>query len=203
MITVDARGLKCPAPLIQTKKALKEAGTDEEIKIIIDNNESKENVLRFLADNGVEALLSEDKGLFEIWIRKLSGEPEMLHPEDYCQEDTGLCGSDYVMVFAKNYVGEGSVALGEILMEGFLEAILYQEERPSKIVFYNSGVFLVLDDSPHLPTFRGMEDMGIELLVCGTCLKFHNKLEALGVGKVSNAYEIFTSIRKARRSIQL
>jgi len=203
MITVDARGLKCPAPLIQTRKALKEAGTEEEIKIIIDNKESKENVLRFLADNGVEALATEDKGLFEIWIRKLPGEPEMRNPEDYCKGDKGSCGSEYVMVFAKNYVGEGSLALGEVLMEGFLEAILYQEERPSKIVFYNSGIYLVLEDSPHLPTFRGMEEMGIELLVCGTCLKFYNKSEALGVGKVSNAYEIFTSIRKAGRSIQL
>ncbi len=46
MIEVDARGLSCPEPVIQTKKAIREQAG--EIKVIVDNNVAKENVKRAL-----------------------------------------------------------------------------------------------------------------------------------------------------------
>ena len=48
MKTLDATGLKCPMPLIETKKALKEINKDEALRIIIDNETSVKNVEHFL-----------------------------------------------------------------------------------------------------------------------------------------------------------
>jgi len=200
---MDVQGLKCPMPLIQTKKALKEIGKDEALKIIIDNKESKTNVMRFLKDNGGEAVLKEQDGIFEIIANKSEDDIELTDAEAYCVTSSEEVKNDYVMVFGKNYIGEGSEELGKVLMGGFLEALLYQDDRPTKIAFFNSGVLLVLKDSQYLDTFKGLAEMGIELLVCGTCLKYYDKIDELGVGMVSNAYDILTSITKAAKSVNL
>lgn len=44
---VDARGLSCPTPLIMTLQALKKA---DSFDVIVDNEVSKENILRTLAE---------------------------------------------------------------------------------------------------------------------------------------------------------
>jgi hypothetical protein len=33
-------------------------------------------------------------------------------------------------------------------------------------------------------------DRGVEILACGTCLEFYKLTEALGVGRITNMYEI-------------
>lgn len=44
-MTVDARGLACPEPVILTKKALKDKPAS--LTVIVDNIAAKENVTRF------------------------------------------------------------------------------------------------------------------------------------------------------------
>jgi tRNA 2-thiouridine synthesizing protein A len=46
---VDARGLSCPQPVIAAKKA---ADDGKPFNILVDNEVSKENVLRLAAHNG-------------------------------------------------------------------------------------------------------------------------------------------------------
>lgn len=43
--TIDARGLSCPQPVLMTLDAIK-SGTEKEIHIIVDNEASRENVVR-------------------------------------------------------------------------------------------------------------------------------------------------------------
>ena len=43
-IIVDARGLSCPEPVVRTKKALLENAA---FTVLVDNETSKENVIRF------------------------------------------------------------------------------------------------------------------------------------------------------------
>ena len=52
-ITVDARGVLCPKPLIMTKKQLSKTAKDTSFLVLIDNETSKENVERFLSDNQI------------------------------------------------------------------------------------------------------------------------------------------------------
>ena len=48
MKKLDARGLACPGPVLETKKAL-EAGC-KSIEVVVDNPASAENVTRFLSN---------------------------------------------------------------------------------------------------------------------------------------------------------
>lgn len=57
MIEVDARGLSCPEPIIQTKKAIREQS--REIKVIVDNNVAKENVKRALESENYKVNIQE------------------------------------------------------------------------------------------------------------------------------------------------
>ena len=50
-ITVDARGLSCPQPVLLTLNAIKSGGSDE-ISIVVDNEAAKENVCRAAANRG-------------------------------------------------------------------------------------------------------------------------------------------------------
>ncbi len=44
-VTVDARGLSCPQPVLMTLDEIK-SGNDNEIMVVVDNEASKENVIR-------------------------------------------------------------------------------------------------------------------------------------------------------------
>lgn len=50
---IDARGLSCPQPVLLTTRALEEGDTD--LEILVDNEVSRENVLRLAARRGLKA----------------------------------------------------------------------------------------------------------------------------------------------------
>jgi len=50
-ITVDARGLSCPQPVIMTMAKIKEMGTGE-FTVLVDTDTSKENVSRAASSKG-------------------------------------------------------------------------------------------------------------------------------------------------------
>lgn len=62
-ITLDARGLSCPQPVILTLDEIKK-GANEEIIVLVDTDTSKENVTRAAVSQGcrVEEVPSEEEG---------------------------------------------------------------------------------------------------------------------------------------------
>ena len=62
-ITVDARGLSCPQPVILTLDEIKK-GPKDEILVYVDTDTSKENVTRAAASQGCEVkeISSEEDG---------------------------------------------------------------------------------------------------------------------------------------------
>ncbi len=62
-VTIDARGLSCPQPVLATLKEIK-SGSDPEIVILVDTDTSKENVSRAVESQGctVKAVQSEEEG---------------------------------------------------------------------------------------------------------------------------------------------
>jgi selenium metabolism protein YedF len=106
-----------------------------------------------------------------------------------------------VVVFASDRMGEGDPELGAILIRAFGQTLV-QMEVPKKLLFYNRGVFLALNDSPILAELKGLEDMGVKLLVCGTCLDFYKVKDRLAAGKVSNMFSILEAQMQAGRIIK-
>ena len=57
-IRIDARGLSCPQPVVLTNKAI-EAGA-ENLEVLVDNEVSKENVLRLAKRHGMQTSVREE-----------------------------------------------------------------------------------------------------------------------------------------------
>ncbi len=200
MKTLDVKGLACPMPLIKTKKALQELEKDETLKVIIDNDTSVSNVLHFLYDNDIPVTQKKEGGITELTVNKTDADIDDVEVENYCEIDLPVT-NDFVLVFAKNKVGEGSDELGKMLVGGFLNTFKEMDRLPKKVIFLNSGVFLVLNDSPVLPVLKEYENRGIELLACGACLDFYERTKDIAVGRVSNAYDILNATLDAGKVV--
>jgi len=202
MNTVDARGLKCPMPLIETKKAITKADQETAIKVLIDNETSFKNVSHFLTDNKIEFSASQKGDEYEILINKQDSDLEQVDATAYC-EPTSFADNSYVVMFAKDRIGEGSQELGNVLVGGFLTTIKERDMLPDKILFMNSGINLVLNDSPAMPLLKELETKGVDILSCGTCLDYYEKMDELAVGRVSNMYEILESMLAVQKVINI
>ena len=196
MKTVDAKGKLCPMPLIMTKKAIDEIKENESLKILIDNDTSVKNVTRFLEEHGMKVNTEKNGNVYELIVNKTGNIPEATKAEDYCSiEDTKF--SNYVVAIQRNRLGDGAEELGTILIKGFINTLPEVTLKPKTIVILNSGKFLALKDSPVIDSLKKLEDIGVEILACGTCLDFYKKKEELGVGKISNMYDILERLCQA------
>lgn len=68
MKNIDCRGLSCPEPVINTKRALKES--PEGVVVLVDNRVPLENITRFADAVGYNASSTEKDGEWTITIRK-------------------------------------------------------------------------------------------------------------------------------------
>ncbi|MCD4732350.1 MAG: sulfurtransferase-like selenium metabolism protein YedF [Bacteroidales bacterium] len=202
MKILDVKGMKCPMPLIETKKALKEIEKNEALKVIIDNETSVKNVEHFLTDNGMDISKTEKNGIYEIVVNKQEGDLEDVQAEAYCSPSEKTDNS-YVVMFAKDRLGEGSEELGNVLVGGFLNTLNEREVLPDKIIFINAGINLVLNDSPALPLLKDLADKKVDMVSCGTCLDYFGKMDELAVGRVSNMYEILESMLAVQKVINI
>ncbi len=200
MKTIDAQGKLCPVPLIMTKKALATLEEDETLKIILDNETSMHNVVHFLKEYKMQVQSEQKDGIFTLIVSKTGEIPQEAEVDKYCsipEKDI----ADYVFMIKRNRMGDGAEELGEILIKACINTLPELEKKPKKIIFLNSGVFLSLQDSPVLDALKKMEALGTEILVCGTCLDYYNKKEVLGVGRVSNMYDILNSMANAAKVV--
>lgn len=202
MKVIDVRGKKCPMPLVETKKALKESEMNQVIKVVIDSETSVKNVTRYLKDNNIQVSQQQSGSTYELLFRKEGSSPVIEEAESYCTTSEQAPES-FIIVFGKDRLGEGSDELGNMLVGGMLTTLAETDRTPDKIIFINSGINLVLDDSPVLPLLKKLEDRGCELLSCGTCLDYFDKMDKLGVGRVSNMLEILDAMTSYSKVINI
>ena len=198
-LCVDARGEVCPKPLLITKKALKDSPEGQPLRILIDNETSKDNVMRFLQENGYSPECIESDGIYSLVL--FAASHPLTHPDAAAYCTTTASQNPHTIVIKNKQMGDGDATLGEILLKAFINTIKEITPLPGSIVFYNSGIFMALDDSPVLPALRELEKLGVKILVCGTCAEYFKKKEQIHIGTISNMYTILETITAAGKSI--
>jgi hypothetical protein len=105
-----------------------------------------------------------------------------------------------VVVLRSAQMGEGDSQLGLRILGAFLRksAALPGLEA---LVLYNAGVKLLAPGSPLLADLRQVEEAGVDLLACGTCVA-HYGLEAT-VGTVTDMDTILRELAAAEKVITL
>lgn len=192
---VQARGLPCPQPVLLTKKAMQEA---DDILTIVDGPDQAENVARMARQAG--------------WQVEVDGKEEAVYvritrPQQLSQEQRGEsrpAAGPLVLVVPGETMGRGEATeLGQVLIRSFFHTLLEIERRPDVIVFYNTGVRLVVEGSPILEDLRALSEQGVQILACGTCLGYFDLKDRVAVGTVSNMYTIAETLLGAGRVVMV
>jgi selenium metabolism protein YedF len=109
----------------------------------------------------------------------------------------------FVMFVAGDGLGRGDEDLGSLLMDRFLHEVGGASTMPERVIFMNSGVKLVADDSPVLDQLRHLEKTGIEIVACGTCLERYGLIDRVAVGEKTDMRTIAATLTQADKILSL
>jgi selenium metabolism protein YedF len=197
---LDAKGLPCPQPVVLAKKALEEGGF-EVLEIQVDDESSLENVTRFAIHGGhtVEAVETAG-GVSTIRIR-VAGAPARAQAGTAAaaeapahsaipRAEARRGGGTATVFISSATIGSGDDELGGLLMKGFILTLLETAPLPERIILMNGGVMLAVEGSASLDKLAALAERGVEILSCGSCLDFYKIKDRLGVGRITNMFEI-------------
>lgn len=191
---LDARDLPCPKPLLRTKEALDDQNFDV-LEILVNNTAARENVCRFLTKSGLtEVRWDEADGMRDTWritaARTDAAAPAVSVRPEPAPESRPEAASGKTVFIGADRIGRGDDELGKLLMKGFLYTLTQLDTPPACLIFMNGGVLLTLEGSESLNDLKVLEERGIRVLVCGTCLDYLKVKDRCRIGTVSNMYEI-------------
>jgi selenium metabolism protein YedF len=98
------------------------------------------------------------------------------------------------IILRSDRMGEGDDALGAMLMPKFLTHLNSADSKPDNIVLYNSGVKLLVEDTPSGAALDALFNSGVDLIACGTCVTHFNIADKIATGRVSGMQEIVAII---------
>ena len=199
MKEIDARGLACPAPVLQTKAALQEEKPTG-VRIVVDNAASQQNVQRFLESQGFQTKLEQNGADYlVIGTCDTALQPQVQPPAEKPSDDL----KKIMVMCATDRIGFGDDDLGLALMVNFLRTLKEMGDELWRLVFVNNGVKLTIDGSEVLEDLRQYETDGLKIMVCGTCLNHFNLLERKQVGETTNMLDIVTAMQLADKVINI
>ncbi len=205
---VDARGLACPLPVVNAKKAAEELHMGDVLTILVDNEIAVQNLQKFAKQKGYTAT-GEKKAEkeYEVTIQVVSAEGTVQTAEVEEQEEEVSCTvnvrkNGMVIVFSANVMGTGEEKLGTSLIKAFVFAVTKQDVLPETVLCYNTGAYLTCEGADTLEDLKILEAEGVNILTCGTCLDFYGIKDKLAVGSVTNMYEIVEKMEQAKTIIR-
>jgi len=198
MKDIDARGLACPAPVLQTKAILQEENPAG-VRVVVDNAASQQNVQRFLESQGFQTALEQDGTDYIVIGSCESARSAQPQPDPAPSSDA----KKIMVMCASDRMGYGDDALGLKLMINFVRTLKEMGGELWRLVFVNNGVKLTIEGSEVLEDLKAYEAAGLQILVCGTCLDHFNLLEKKQVGETTNMLDIVTAMQLSDRVINL
>lgn len=195
---IDARGLACPAPVLQTKEAVDRESPDT-IKVTVDNEAAKQNVTRFLESQNYEVSVEQMGPDFHVSGNREGDAKRSMSPADKIDPEK----NKIMVMVATDSIGHGDDELGSKLMMAFLKTLKEMGDDLWRLVFLNSGVKMTAKDSEKLTALKELEESGIVILVCGTCLDHFNLLDKKQVGETTNMLDIVTAMQIADKVINI
>jgi len=98
------------------------------------------------------------------------------------------------ILIQSDVLGRGNDELGQLLMANFLRLLGESKEKPSALIFWNTGVRLVSEGSWALEHLKALENQGVDILACRTCLEYFELTDKVKVGKPTNMLKTIESM---------
>ena len=199
---IDCKGMACPLPVVNAKKASEELRSGDVLTVLVDNEIAVQNLSRFAEHKGfsVSAEKKAEKEYAVIMAVSGTAPKEAKEEEITCVTDSRRKGM--LVVLSSNQMGTGDPKLGTSLMKAFVFALTKQDQLPDTILCYNTGAYLTCEGADTLEDLKLLESEGVTILTCGTCLDFYGLKEKLAVGTVTNMYDIVERMKNAVQIIK-
>jgi selenium metabolism protein YedF len=98
------------------------------------------------------------------------------------------------ILIQSDVLGRGNDELGQLLMANFLRLLGESKEKPSTLIFWNTGVRLVVESSWALGHLKVLEGQGVEILACRTCLDYFELTDRQKVGKPTSMDKVIQAM---------
>ena len=199
---IDCKGMACPLPVVNAKKASEELKAGDVLTVLVDNEIAVQNLTRFGEHKGysVSAEKKAEKEYAVIMTVSGAAAEETQEEEITCVLDSRRKGM--LVVLSANVMGTGEAKLGTSLMKAFVFALTKQDQLPDTILCYNTGAYLTCEGADTLEDLKLLESEGVTILTCGTCLDFYGLKEKLAVGGITNMYDIVERMENAAQIIK-
>ncbi|MCC3867798.1 sulfurtransferase-like selenium metabolism protein YedF [Terrisporobacter mayombei] len=200
IVKVNAIGDNCPIPVVKAKKAIDALTESAVVEVSVDNEIAVQNVTKMVSQKSLESTFEKvSENHFVIKVQCGEVVENKTTEEVVCTVEKE---EKMVVVLSSDKMGEGDEELGKVLIKGFVYAITQLDKYPKAVLLYNSGVKLSSEGSDSLEDLKALEENGVEILSCGTCLNFYNLQDKLQVGKVTNMYSIVEELAGATNIIR-
>lgn len=108
-----------------------------------------------------------------------------------------------LVVINNDKMGQGDEELGARLIANFLSKLIDAQLKPKIVVLYNSGVKLAAKGSAVLESLHSLENLGVEIICCGTCVNFYGLADQMEAGRVSDMPEIVKVLTGAKATVTI
>ena len=111
--------------------------------------------------------------------------------------------SEMVILVMHNGMGDAEPALQLKLITTYFKLLDENKIFPAAISYYTKGVYLVVVGSPVLDSLKSLEEKGVRLIICSTCLNFYNLVEKVQVGVIGGMTDIVEAQRRAAKVVSI
>jgi sulfur relay (sulfurtransferase) complex TusBCD TusD component (DsrE family) len=111
--------------------------------------------------------------------------------------------SNTIILITREGMGSADLTLQLRLLDTYLKLLIENISIPAAICFYTDGVKLTVEGSPLLERLSQIEQKGVRLIICSTCLNYFGLSEKVRVGIIGGMSDILEAQSKASKVITL
>jgi selenium metabolism protein YedF len=190
MKEINCNGLKASVSLNRVRKYFNSIGEGEAI-IFIEDEITSGNIVKYAMSKGYQAELDRLEDGFRIKIEK-RGCLEVIDKQ-----------KELLVLITTNKLGSGNEKLGERLMESYFEALIEEDKLPTKLVFLNEGIKLLIQDSNVIQSIKLLNEMGTRIYVSKMCIDEYQAGDLLKIGDIIEMGDIVGFMNSADDVIKL
>lgn len=83
-------------------------------------------------------------------------------------------------------LGAGDAQLGGLILANFLRLLGEREDKPEYIILWNEGVRIAVEGSSWIEHLKRLQEQGVEIICCRTCIEFLGLEGQIAVGEIGN-----------------
>ena len=193
MRELDLRNKSCPIPLVETRNFINN-NRNVDFKIILDNEVSFLNIKKYLENNKINysANQSQDIYIFEVIFdgnERLSNEKFQIN--------------NFSVLVMSNLFGHGDEKISKTLMKSYFYSLSESITLPSNVIFINSGVKLLIEESGILKSLESLKNLGTSILACGVCVDYYGLNDRVKFCEITNMYSITEILNNSESVIRI